>query len=95
MVKSVLMSRIIFSDEVNSSGQRSGDDKSSKMTILIKRFSSGLIKTDKQVEVFKLVMIAIGIVSLISLLFSGDSNSIQQPSADLINAPQPVQPLTR
>lgn len=86
------MNRVVFTDENNINSDRSSRQfkSSTKMNMLLKKFSFGFIKTDEQAELTKLLIIAFGIIWF-GVAFFGSKNDIavEPPSQELINAPQP------
>lgn len=86
------MSRVHFNEEEQLSRGQSKQlrQSSTKMNMLLKKFSFGFIKTDEQAELTKLLIIAFGIIWF-GVAFFGSKNDIavEPPSQELINAPQP------
>jgi len=86
------MSRLTFSDEVNipSPKPKPGVTSQSGMTRALQRYSFGLIQTQRQALFckFAIVLLAVLWLGFVWLIDSGPT--IQLPSDEIINSPQPI-----
>lgn len=66
--------------------------KPSAVNIFIKKYSFGTIHTDTGAEMVKVGIIVIAII-WVSAVYTLTAPSVQLPSPELINSPQPTRPL--
>ena len=82
--------KLSFDNELTSSLNRNSYAKTSKMTTFIKKYSFGLIQTDQQADIFKVVVLLFSLVWFAYVFFSQTASTFELPSDELINSPQPV-----
>lgn len=75
-------------DEGTNFKKRVNKQTTTAMTRFIKKVSFGLIKSDKQVDILKLIIVVLGLAWSIFYFTAVNDIPIEQPTYDLINGDQ-------
>ncbi len=86
-MKSESNNTVEFDD--GSVASNSHSNKTSKIEMLVVKYSDGIIKNEKQANIVLFVFVVVVIVLSLFLIFGSTSNKLESPSLDIINSPQP------
>jgi hypothetical protein len=88
------MSKLSFDDDQVVRRQRpSGTSGYSSMDRFITRITFGLVRSKKDILYTQIGVITVAVIVLIWSQISTGQSTIENPSEELINSPQPNQPL--